>query len=386
MMKKEKITRIVSLFLLIAMIGSLAACGSKNAQDALSSEPVSNADAGSTTSADTTPAPTESGELTITDMAGDSITLPGRADTVACTWPSGTQLLITLGISDVLVAVPADSKEQPWATYMAPEILDLPDCGNDESAESLLNLGADILLTTESDVARELRTKGIMAITVNYYSVEEMRQAIQLLGSILPSEYETQCSAYLDYLDDQIERVESVLAGTVTERKTLYYINGNNNKGLYKTAGADTMNEAWANYAYTDFVTSPLLASNETNVDAEAVLATDPEYIVIGGRYQDVLRNELLSTSEWSNIRAVANGNVLTAPLGISPFDRFGAEFAMMIPWLANQVYPDLFEYDSVTEIKNFYKAFSRYDMTEQEAEYIVQGLMPDGTREIGSN
>lgn len=216
-----------------------------------------------------------------------------------------------------------------------------------------------------------------------------MRRCVRpskLLGSILPAEYEAQCSAYLDYLDNQIERVENALVGNVTERKTLYYINGNNNKGLYKTAGADTMNEAWANYAYTDFVTSPLLTSNETNVDAEAVLATDPEYVVIGGRYQDILRDELLSTSEWSNIRAVANGNVLTAPFGISPFDRFGAEFAMMIPWLANQVYPNLFEYDSVAEIKDFYKTFSRYDMTDQEAEYIVQGLMPDGTREIGSN
>ena len=82
--------------------------------------------------------------------------------------------------------MPADSKEQPWATYMAPEILDLPDCGNDESAESLLNLGADILITTESDVARDLRAKGVTAITVNYYSVEEMRQAIQAAGEHPP--------------------------------------------------------------------------------------------------------------------------------------------------------------------------------------------------------
>ncbi len=372
MNKRNKFTRLVSLLLAMVMMAAMASCKSDTV--AQETQPSGSAPGLS---------PVDGNELTITDMAGDRITLPGRASTIACTWPSGTQLLITLGISDVLIAVPADSKEQPWATYIAPEILDLPDCGNDESAEALLNLGADILITTEADVARELRTKGVTAITVNYYSVEEMRQAIQLLGSILPAEYETQCAAYLSYLDDQIARVKNALDGGVAERKTLYYINGNNNKGLYKTAGADTMNEAWANYAYTEFVTSALLSSSETNVDAEAVLAADPEYVVIGGRYQNVLRNELLSTSEWKDIRAVTDNNVLTAPLGISPFDRFGAEFALMIPWLANQVYPDLFEYDAVAEIKSFYTTFSHYNMTDQEAEYILRALMPDGTREI---
>lgn len=375
MNKKSKFTRLVFLILAIVIVIAIASCGSDtNTQEMLPTDSAS------------VPSPMDSSELTITDMAGDCVTLPGRVNTIACTWPSGTQLLITLGLSDVLIAVPADTKEQPWATCIAPEILNLPDCGNDESAESLLNLNADILITTEADVARELRTKGITSITVNYYSVDEMHQAIQLLGSILPAEYETQCIAYLDYLDEQIARVDSALAETVTERKTLYYINGNNNKGLYKTAGADTMNEAWANYAYTEFITSTLLSASETNVDAEAVLAANPEYIVIGGRYQNVLRDELTSTIEWNNIQAVVNGNILTAPLGVSPFDRFGAEFALMIPWLANQVYPDLFEYDAVTEIKNFYTFFSHYDMTDQEAEYILQALMPDGTREIENN
>lgn len=324
--------------------------------------------------------------ISITDMSGDEVTIDGRVSKIACTWPSGTQLFITLGMSDLLVAVPEDSKEQPWAMHMAPSVKELPNCNNDLSAEEILKLDADVLITTEADVARELRNKGICAITINYYSVDEMKQAIGLLSEIVDSKYMNKCTDYVAYLEKQISNVKNALEGKISNQTTLYYIHGGNNKGLYKTAGADTMNEAWANYAYTQFVTSDLLSSSETNVDAEAVLAKNPQYVVIGGRYQHVLYNELMSTPEWETIEAIKNGNVLKAPMGVSPFDRFGAEFALMIPWLANQVYPEQFSFDIKNEIISFYKDFSGYDMSKEEANYIINGLMPDGSTEIEAN
>lgn len=321
--------------------------------------------------------------ITIVDMAGDEVTIDEKADEIACTWPSGTQLFITLGMSDILVAVPDDSKEQPWAMHMAPNVKDLPLCKNELSVEELIKLEADVLITTEAEVARELRKKGICAITVNYYSVDEMKRAIGLIAEIVPTEYEEKCTAYLEYLNEQIRKVETALAGKVNEKKTLYYIHGGNDKGLYKTAGGNTMNEAWANYAYTEFVTSDLLDSSQTNVDAEAVLAKNPEYVVIGGRYQHRLYEQLFATPEWEEIDAIKNKRVIKAPMGVSPFDRFGAEFAMMIPWLAGQVYPEHYTFDAVNEIKEFYATFSGYEMTEDEANYVINGLMPDGSREI---
>lgn len=269
---------------------------------------------------------TQETSITVQDMAGDTVTLDSRADEIICTWPSGTQLMITLGMSDLLVGVPEDTKEQVWAMHVAPEIKDIRSCSNEESVESLLQIGADLVITTEMDVARDLRSKGVNALTLNYYSVDEMKQALVLLGSIIPEEYEKKCTDYLDYLDNQIERVSAALDGKVTDKVSLYYIHGNNNKGLYKTAGGGTMNEAWANYAYTTFATSNLLTSSETEVNAEAILNENPDMIVIGGRYQRVLRDELLSTAEWSEVNACINDRIYLAPIGISPFDRFGAE------------------------------------------------------------
>lgn len=325
----------------------------------------------------------ESTSITVQDMAGDTITLNSRADEIICTWPSGTQLMITLGMSDLLVGVPEDTKELAWAMHIAPEVKNIRSCSNEESVESLLQIGADLIITTEADVARDLRSKGVNAITLNYYSVEEMKQAITLLSNIIPKKYSQKCSDYLAYLDNQIKLVASSLDGKINEKVSLYYIHGNNNKGLYKTAGGNTMNEAWANYAYTDFATSDLLNASETVVDAEAILNKNPDMIVIGGRYQKILKEELLKSPEWNDINACVNNRIYLAPLGVSPFDRFGAEFAMMIPWVASQAYPDLFSYDIKKEVKYFYQMFSDYTLTDNEVNYIVNGLKPDGTPEI---
>ena len=326
---------------------------------------------------------TEATSITVQDMAGDTVRLDSRADKIVCTWPSGTQLMITLGMSDLLVGVPEDTKEQAWAMHIAPEVKDIRSCSNEESVEALLQVGADLVITTETDVARDLRSKGVNALTLKYYSVDEMKQAITLLGNIISEEYEGKCTEYLNYLDAQIERVSAALDGKVTDKVSLYYIHGNNNKGLYKTAGGGTMNEAWANYAYTSFATSDLLTSSETEVNAEAILNENPDMIVIGGRYQRILQDELLNTAEWDEVNACVNNRIYLAPLGISPFDRFGAEFAMMIPWVASQAYPELFTYDVAKEVKDFYQTFSGYTLSDDEVNYIVNGLKPDGTPEI---
>ena len=55
----------------------------------------------------------------------------------------------------------------------------------------------------------------------------------------------------------------------------------------------------------------------------------------------------------------------------------------MMIPWVASQAYPELFTYDLPKEIKDFYQTFSGYTLSDDEVNYIVNGLKPDGTLEI---
>jgi iron complex transport system substrate-binding protein len=104
---------------------------------------------------------------------------------------------------------------------------------------------------------------------------------------------------------------------------------------------------------------------------------------MIGGKYQHILYDQLMSTSEWSNNNAVKNGNVFKVPMGISAWNRYGIEIAIMIPWTSAVVYPEYFEYDLVQETIKFYKEFSGYTLSEQQAQYILEGLTPSGEKEI---
>lgn len=320
---------------------------------------------------------------TIVDSAGVEVQVPSVCDEIICVWPSGTQLMVTLGMGDLLTGVSADSKEQSWAVEMYPRLAELTECSNEESVESLLNLNADVVLTTEPDVAEQWRSKGITAATFKYYSLDEMKTTLSTLADIVPEEYIDNCTSYISYLDNNITSVSDALEGKIENKNSLYYIHGNNNKGLYKTAGGGTMNETWAKAAFTDFATSDLLDSSETVVDAEAILNKNPDVVIIGGRYQDKLKQELLNSDEWKEINAVKSGRVYTAPYGISPFDRFGAEFAIMIPWTASTVYPDLYSYDIKSEVKSFYSRFTGYQLSDEQAEYIINGLGPDGKADI---
>lgn len=354
--------KIILILLVIPIISSLIACTRNNSNE------VENIVENSTPET-----------ITITDSAGVEVEVPTNVDEIICVWPSGTQLLVTLGLGDLLIGVSGDSKEQSWAVEMYPRLAEIPALSNEESAESIMNLNADIVLTTESDVAEYWRSKGITAVTFSYYSVDEMYNTISTLSQIVPDKYSKKCMEYLDYLKSNISNVSTALEGKVIEKESVYYIHGNNNKGLYKTAGGNTMNEEWATAAYTNFATSTLLDSSETVVDAEAILGENPDVIVIGGRYQHQLYNELMSTDEWSNINAVVDGKVYTIPYGISPFDRFGAEFALMIPWLANTVYPQLFSYNIEASIKEFYSTFTGYNLSDEQVSYIINGLGPNG-------
>ena len=143
--------------------------------------------------------------------------------------------------------------------------------------------------------------------------------------------------------------------------------------------------EACTELCYIDLVTSPLIKFPETKVDAEALLATNPQNVIIGGRYQHVLYDEIFQADEWSHIPAIQNKNVFTIPIGISAWNRYSLETALIIPWMASVIYPEYYEFDAVNETIEFYKTFMGYELTEEQAEYMIAGLTPNGEKEIAS-
>ena len=324
-------------------------------------------------------------ERTIKDCAGDIVSIPNEVDEVINLVTYGCQAMVGLDLGDYLIGINEDSIESPWMAHMYPRINEIPKYDQYESAESLLMTSADVVLCQESDQARNLRSKGVTALTFSYYSIDDMKIAIQMLGELFGDQAKEKCNKYLNYLDDCIESINTQMTENNVTKESLYYINGVSNKGLYKTAGKGSTNSACANLSYTIFATDALIESPANTVDSEAILFANPENIIIGGKYQHVLYDKLMSDEVWKDNYAVSHGNVFKVPMGISAWNRYGIEIAIMIPWTTKVVYPEYFDFDLIDETIKFYKDFTGYTLTEEEANYILGGLTPNGEKEIAN-
>ena len=117
-----------------------------------------------------------------------------------------------------------------------------------------------------------------------------------------------------------------------------------------------------------------------TNVSLESVIEWDPEVIVA---WDDEIRggaDELIRTNKnWSTIRAVQNGRVYTMPN--APFawcDRPpGVNRFIGIQWVANMLYPDLFDVDMVDRTKEFYKQMYWCDLSDADVAYLLGNSYP---------
>ncbi len=322
---------------------------------------------------------------TVTDIMGAEVEIPTEVDEVINLYPFGCQMMAGLGLEDYLVGISEDTIETGWIEEMCPKIKDIPTYSDEVSAETLLAANPDIVFCGDPDYAEELRGKGVPCITFAYLSIDDLKFNVRLLGEVLGDDAKEKCDLYLQYLDEQIADVHDALDGVITERETMHYINAANDKGFYKTAGAGSTTDYCAQLSFVDLSTAPLIEFPESKVDPEALLATDPENVIIGGRYQHVIYDDILAADEWQHIAAIENGNVFKIPMGLSAWNRYSLETALLIPWTASVVYPDQYEFDAVHETIEFYKTFMGYELTEEQAQYMIEGLTPLGEKEISS-
>lgn len=322
---------------------------------------------------------------TIIDCAGDEVTIPATVESVINLVAYGCQGMVGLGLGNYLAGISDETIESQWIIQMYPRIAEITQYSGESSAELLLRANADIVIVENAESARELRSKGVTALTFTYYTIDEVKASYLMLGEVFGGKSEEKCKMYVTYLDSCIHSIADALNGKLDKKETLYYINGVSNKGLYKTTGHGSTNWAEAELAYTIFATADLIEAPANKVDSEAILAVDPENIIIGGKYQHVLYDTLISSPEWSNNSAVREGHIFKVPMGISAWNRYGIEIALMIPWTAATVYPEFYDFDVAEETRKFYLAFTGYELTDQEVQYILQGLTPDGEIEIAN-
>lgn len=331
------------------------------------------------------------GERTITDDAGRELTIPTPDALERVYFTSALAQVFVFSLAPQLMAGTALAFTKQELSFLPEGTGDLPNMGSlsgngEIDREELVAKGVQVVFSISgvpltasniSDADKLQDQTGIPVVCVDG-SFNKIADAYRFLGDALGVSDRAEDLA--KYLEDIYSRVSSAVGSIPQdERVSLYYAEGplglqtepdvSQHALTFEVAGA-------RNVAAVD----ETQGLGMTNVSLESVIAWNPEVIIA---WDDVVRggaDEIIRTKDsWSTIKAVKDGRVYTMPnIPYAWCDRPpGVNRFMGIQWVANMLYPDLFDVDMVDVTKDFYSRMYWVDITNDQALAILGNSYP---------
>jgi len=324
---------------------------------------------------------------TITDTAGAEVTIPANVERVVNLWPASNSVMLCMGAGDKLVGTMDITKQNYWSQLVYPDIVNVPTAT--DNAEELLITAPDLIINPSKENAQKDRDLGLPAVYLYFNNYDSMKKAFAILGNILGPEYAEKAEKWNELVDSETASVKSAIGDIPEDKKpVVYYIQGQTNKGLYNTFAANSIMNDWTTIAGGNFASKMLNVSTNGDVTPEAILSLNPDIIIIGGFAEHDLYNELMNSSQWKDVNAVIHDRVYMNPNGLFPWERFGMESALQIPFAASVIHPELYTVDLVDKVKSFYKEFMDIELTDSQAQNMIDGYGPNGEeyKNVGSS
>lgn len=240
--------------------------------------------------------------------------------------------------------------------------------------EELLKLEPDVVFqwAHQEKEIEKMENGGVTVIGVKYGTQDDLETWINMLGKLFGKE--NRAEEIIDYHRETTEFLTARLAGIKEDEKPRVFYLAGEEPG---TAGRDTFNNYWMEI--TGAVNVANIISGWGNiVNMEQILGWNPEIIYIGNfcslQPEDLFENRV-EGQDWSNIDAVKNGRVYKIPIGGYRWDPPNVETPLMLKWLAQKQYPNIFnDYEMSNEIKSFYQKFHNYNIPDD----IINEILKD--------
>ena len=392
----------IYLSLITAGMLALSACGKASA-DAQSVENTADKEVTETATpeAETTEeaAATEetaseesSDSITVTDMNGREVTIDGDIDSVVLTaLPLPSIYAITGAPIENLKGVHPGSTsaiENSIMGSMYPDLVGIADNfveGQDINVEELLKIDPDVVIYwgEYENQYEALNSVNIPAVGVFGEEggdvVATLKTWVDIMGQLFGTRGNT--DKVIEYANTALDEVSDKVSSLSDEEKprVLYLYNHSNEQ--ISASGSGFYGGFWIEAAGGNNVAKEI--ENFGDVNMEQIYEWDPEIIILTTFTEtmpDDLYNNTIDGQDWSQVSAVKNGKVYKEPLGVYRWYVPCGDTPLMVKWMAKTVHPEIFDYDMITEIKDYYKEFYDYDVTDEQAQGILDAS-PDAAK-----
>jgi len=223
--------------------------------------------------------------------------------------------------------------------------------------------------------ADELQKKVNIPVFLVSTDMLKYKQGFTLLGELLDRPKEASqlvgfVTKYLDPIQEKAKRISD------KDKVRVYYAEGKD--------GLATEPVGSSHGQIIDFIGAMNVAKKEelssgrgpTMATLAQVISWKPQVILVATPGADhlVTYKAIVDNADWHEVAAVKDGRVYQIPwMPFSWFDRPpGANRMIGAIWTANLLYPDIYKYDMVSVVQEYFKVFYRSDISVADAQMLL--------------
>lgn len=312
----------------------------------------------------------------VTDMNGTEVEVPVNPTKYADGWFAHNEITIMLTGAEGLVATHCDKKSFPWMYKVCPNMEKATvTFGKDFNFEELAKLEPQVIFDSKEDLRDKAKELGIPLVNCTFSTYETMQKSIELTGQVyggkavdIAKKYNDELSSTVASVKEKTDKISDSDRPSVMHGNSVY---------TFVLDGKDTIIDTWINTAGgKNAVAESTKGNAQQKFSLEQIIDWNPD-VIITGKADEV--DQILSDPAWASISAVKNKKVYVNPKGVFGWDRYGVEELLQIQWVSALLHPDVFtDLDIRTKMKDFYKTYLNYELTENEIDLILVAKNPE--------
>jgi iron complex transport system substrate-binding protein len=333
-----------------------------------------------------------SGTHVVVDHAGNQVEVPNKIERVVIDQIPilSTYMAYFKGSAPHIVGYSGSFKETISETALkniAPELLKSSDtvyAQSDLNIEEIIKLKPDVIFynANNKEHAQILASSGIPSIgfaTVGADSpadpIERYKQWLMLLEEVFGEK--GKMDGFIEAGDKIVIDVKNRIENIPENKRPSSMILFKLIDGVPQVSGKGVFGDYWLQHLGVKNVAEE--AKGFAQVSFEQIYKWNPQILFINGpgllklNRQDVIENKVEGI-DFSTIQAVKDERVYNTTLGMWNWFTPNPDAPLVLAWLACNTYPEEFsDYPLETVIRDYYKNFYGYEITDEEMEGMLQ-------------